>query len=234
MYLSSSFYSHSSRNSSNSSNTTTHWQAYSANSPTCAYPSWPRRSSLNSANEDNGSNLSYGHTSSFITDEELLATSFRPSNHQPNYNSCRSPASLSQCELSTEPQLSPCQVAKDSARNLVRELLELEKLKRSKRRKNSSASKKSRSSSGSSKYMTPIIEWVRYMGDKTTSPNLIMHIRIKFNSARSHAPPPTLAHAITRIKFDVCSRINVTIKVATSLNCKTINIISLIRLINPH
>ncbi|KAI6244488.1 hypothetical protein HI914_07409 [Erysiphe necator] len=156
MYLSSSFYSHSLRNSGSPTHST-HWQAYSTHSPTCAYPSWPRRSSLNSTEENNGS-TSCGHSSSFITDEELIASAYHSTNFQPSINSVRSPASTSHCELSTEPQLSPCQVEKDSARNLVRELLQLEKSKRNKKRHNSNASKKSRSNSGGSKYMTPIIE----------------------------------------------------------------------------
>lgn len=139
----------------------------SSPSPVCAFPSWPRRSSLNCSKDECGP-FSSASSSSFITDEELFSCSSPDySNHLPSFPfstvvSANSPASLGHCDASATSQPPQCQVAHNSARDLVRELIELEKVKRAaKRRKNSaSLTRKSRSScSGTSKYMSPIMEW---------------------------------------------------------------------------
>ncbi|CAD6502509.1 BgTH12-05103 [Blumeria graminis f. sp. triticale] len=131
----------------------------SASSPICAFPSWPRRSSLNS-DDHTMSNYSLP-SNSFITDEEL----FPPDKHSPIYAPPISPMSMSPASITQEETLRRSNAARvhvhdKNARDLVRELVELEKAKRGvlKRRKSSGASKKSRSGSGASKYMSPITE----------------------------------------------------------------------------
>ncbi|RKF71800.1 hypothetical protein GcC1_096009 [Golovinomyces cichoracearum] len=129
-------------------------------SPTCAFPSWPRRSSLSNSSETSDADYQHQQSTSYITDEELFPPTYRTSPCTPSYHfTSHSPASLSRSELSTEPRPPPCQVVQNSARDLVRELVELEKAKRAlKRRKNSTTSKNSRTNSGASKYMSPIME----------------------------------------------------------------------------
>ncbi|TQS36218.1 hypothetical protein Golomagni_03337 [Golovinomyces magnicellulatus] len=119
-------------------------------SPTCAFPSWPRRSSLSNSSESSDADYTHHQSTSYITDEELFPSTHRIPSCPPSYQfTSHSPASLSRSELSTEPRPPPCQVVQNSARDLVRELVELEKAKRAlKRRKNSTTSKKSRTNSG--------------------------------------------------------------------------------------
>lgn len=71
-----------------------------------------------------------------------------------------SPASITQDETLRRSNAARLHAHDKNARDLVRELVESEKVKRggSKRCKSSGASKKSRSGSGASKYMSPITE----------------------------------------------------------------------------
>jgi hypothetical protein len=114
-------------------------------SPSCAYPSWPRRASL--------SNSSHGdeNSSSFIiSDEELFPLVFddgdRDCTPPATPNSSRSPASPSRM----------CDIVVDNG-SLMRELMAQEKTKKERRRRKSTSSKKSRSGS---KHMSPILEVV--------------------------------------------------------------------------
>jgi hypothetical protein len=119
-------------------------------SPSCAYPSWPRRASLssNSSHEDEDSRSS----SFIISDEELFPLVFddadRDCTPPATPNSSRSPASPSRM----------CDIVVDNG-SLMRELMAQEKTKKERRRRKSSSSKKSRSGSGS-KHMSPILEVV--------------------------------------------------------------------------
>ena len=117
-------------------------------SPSCAYPSWPRRESLsNSSHADE-----YSQSSSFIiSDEELFPLVFDERDCSPpsTPNSSRSPASPSRF----------CEIVVDNG-SLMRELMVQEQTKKERRRrKSSSSSKKSRSGSNS-KHMSPILEVV--------------------------------------------------------------------------
>jgi len=117
-------------------------------SPSCAYPSWPRRASLSSSSsrEDEDSRSS----SFIISDEELFPLVFddadRDCTPPATPNSSRSPASPSRM----------CDIVVDNG-SLMRELMAQEKTKKERRRRKSSSSKKSRSGSGS-KHMSPILE----------------------------------------------------------------------------
>jgi hypothetical protein len=119
-------------------------------SPSCAYPSWPRRASLssNSSHEDEDSRSS----SFIISDEELFPLVFddtdRDCTPPTTPNSSRSPASPSRM----------CDIVVDNG-SLMRELMAQEKTKKERRRRKSASSKKSRSGSGS-KHMSPILEVV--------------------------------------------------------------------------
>lgn len=121
----------------------------SSQSPSCAYPSWPRRSSLSN---DNSSDSGHYHNRSFIiSDEELFLGVFDDSElsspaDTPNSNASRSPASLE-----------PAQMIVDHG-TLMREVIAQEKMER-RRRRAKAAAKKSRSGSAtSSKKMSPIQE----------------------------------------------------------------------------
>ncbi|KAH7336350.1 hypothetical protein BKA65DRAFT_32492 [Rhexocercosporidium sp. MPI-PUGE-AT-0058] len=130
-------------------------------SPSCAYPSWPRRSSL-SSNSSSGCEDEAIHSSSYITDEELFPCVFDDAEQDctppatPSLGLSRSPASPSMmCEA---------RIVVNNG-SLMRELVAEEKAKkeRSRRRKSSSSSRKSRSSSAASnksKHMSPIQEVV--------------------------------------------------------------------------
>lgn len=114
-------------------------------SPSCAFPSWPRRASLSMSNHGDE------HSSSFIiSDEELFPLVFddtdRDCTPPATPNSSRSPASPSRM----------CDIVVDNG-SLMRELMAQEKTKKERRRRKSTSSKKSRSSS---KHMSPILEVV--------------------------------------------------------------------------
>ncbi|KAK2627979.1 hypothetical protein QTJ16_002625 [Diplocarpon rosae] len=119
-------------------------------STSCAFPSWPRRSSLSS----NSSCGDEPQSSSFIiSDEELFPCVFDDAEHDctpiatPNIS--RSPASPH--------RMGEARIVVDNG-SLMRELMAQEKAKKERRRRRSSSSKKSRSGSGSSKHMSPILE----------------------------------------------------------------------------
>lgn len=110
--------------------------------PSCAYPSWPRRSSLDS-NEDREA----GHATSYISDDDLVdlyPSVFEEQDCTPIATPSRTPEFQEQVIVDTGA--------------IMRELIAQEKAKKEKRRRRSS-SKKSRSGSGtSSKHMSPIAE----------------------------------------------------------------------------
>lgn len=118
-------------------------------SPSCAYPSWPRRSSLgNSSHEDEPKSTSF-----IISDEELFPCVFDDEQQDitppatPSYS--RSPASPSMmCNMVVE------------TGSFMRRLVAEEKANKQKKRRRSVSGKKSRSSSGASKHMSPIQEAV--------------------------------------------------------------------------
>lgn len=121
-------------------------------SPSCAYPSWPRRSSLssNSTCDDEPQSSSF-----IISDEELFPCVFDEAEQDcsplATPNSSRSPASPNMiCEA---------RIVVDNG-SLMRELVTQEKAKKEQRRRKSSSSKKSRSGSATSKHMSPILEVV--------------------------------------------------------------------------
>jgi hypothetical protein len=115
-------------------------------SPSCAFPSWPRRASLSSISSHGDE-----HSSSFIiSDEELFPLVFDDTDGDctppATPNSSRSPASPSRM----------CDIVVDNG-SLMRELMAQEKTKKERRRRKSTSSKKSRSNS---KHMSPILEVV--------------------------------------------------------------------------
>lgn len=115
-------------------------------SPSCAFPSWPRRSSLssNSSNEDSS-------CSSYISDEELFPCVFDDAEQDitppVTPHTSRSPASPS--------RIHEARIVVDAGA-FMRQLVAEEKAKKERRRRKSS--KKSRSGSGASKHMSPILE----------------------------------------------------------------------------
>ncbi|RDL36500.1 Uncharacterized protein BP5553_05852 [Venustampulla echinocandica] len=123
----------------------------SSQSPSCAYPSWPRRSSLSS---DNSSDSGDYHNRSFIiSDEELFPGVFDDSElcspaDTPNSTASRSPASLE-----------PAQMIVDHG-TLMREVIAQEKAERRRRRARTSGKKSRSGSAASSKKMSPIQEAV--------------------------------------------------------------------------
>jgi hypothetical protein len=116
-------------------------------SPSCAFPSWPRRASL-SSNSSHGDEAS---SSFIISDEELFPLVFddadRDCTPPATPYSSRSPASPSRM----------CDIVVDNG-SLMRELMAQEKTKKERRRRKSTSSKKSRS--GSKTHMSPILEVV--------------------------------------------------------------------------
>ena len=120
-------------------------------SPSCAYPSWPRRSSLssNSSNDDHND-----PPSSFISDDDL---SFPPVFDDTDQD-CTPIASPYAARSPGEPAGAQHQVLVDT-QALMRELVKEEKAKKEKKRRNrgSGGSRKSRSSS-SGEHMSPIQE----------------------------------------------------------------------------
>ncbi|KAF4630672.1 hypothetical protein G7Y89_g7466 [Cudoniella acicularis] len=124
-------------------------------SQSCAYPSWPRRSSLSS---NSSCDEEYHNRSFIISDEELFPGVFDDAESDysplstPSSNTSRSPASPT---IMREPQ-----IVVDHG-TLMRELVAQEKMeKRRRRRSANGSSKKSRSASGGSKRMSPIQEAV--------------------------------------------------------------------------
>ena len=113
-------------------------------SPSCAYPSWPRRSSLSSESSchDEISATSY------ISDEDLFPCVFDDAEQDctppATPNTCRSPAS---CEA---------QIVVDNG-TFMRELIAQDKARKERRRRRSGSSRKSRTGS-STKHMSPILE----------------------------------------------------------------------------
>jgi hypothetical protein len=121
----------------------------------CAFPSWPRRSSLSS---NTSADEEYHNHSFIISDEELFPCVFDDAEQDctppatPSSNSSRSPASP-MCEQ---------QIVVDHG-SLMRDLIAQERAKvekRERKRRRSGGSKNSRSGSGSSKHMSPIQEAV--------------------------------------------------------------------------
>ena len=113
-------------------------------SSSCAFPSWPRRSSL-SSNEDK---------------DELRATSFISNDDLEDLFPCVFDEREQDCTPVVTPSRTPeAQVVVDCG-ELMRDLIAQEKAKKERRarRRSSSSSKKSRSGSGSSKRMSPIQE----------------------------------------------------------------------------
>ncbi len=116
----------------------------------CAYPSWPRRSSLSS---DSGSGYQ-GPVDSYISDDDLVFPSvFDDADYTPlptpHSNCARSPAAL--VAITPEPQ-----VVVDTAA-VMRHLIAEERARRERKHRGSRSSRKSRSSS-SGKPMSPITE----------------------------------------------------------------------------
>jgi hypothetical protein len=125
-------------------------------SPSCAYPSWPRRSSLssNSSSEDQ-----IETPSSFISDDDL--EDLFPSVFDDADQDCTPIATPYATRSPGEGASIQHQTAVDT-HALMRELVKQEKAKREKEKKrrsrtSSSSSRKSRSGS-SEKHMSPILE----------------------------------------------------------------------------
>ncbi|KAG0651594.1 hypothetical protein D0Z07_1812 [Hyphodiscus hymeniophilus] len=119
-----------------------------AQSPSCAYPSWPRRSSLSSSES---SSDDQGPVNSYISDDDLLFPCvFDDAECTPlaTPHLDRSPVSHT--------LMPEAQVVVDTGA-LMRQLIAEEKAKRERRRRGSRSSRKSRSGS-SGKPMSPIKE----------------------------------------------------------------------------
>lgn len=117
-------------------------------SPSCAYPSWPRRSSLDS---NDSSTEDQVPVNSYISDDDLLFPCvFDDAESTPltTPHSIRSPASTA--------MMPEAQVVVDTGA-LMRQLIAEEKAKRERKRRGSRSSRKSRSGS-SGKPMSPIKE----------------------------------------------------------------------------
>ena len=117
-------------------------------SPSCAYPSWPRRSSLSSS--ESGCE-EQAPVSSYISDDDLLFPCvFEDAECTPlaTPQSNRSPTATS--------MMPEAQVVVDTGA-LMRQLIAEEKAKRERKRRGSRSSRKSRSGS-SGKQMSPIQE----------------------------------------------------------------------------
>ena len=116
----------------------------SSQGSSCAYPSWPRRSSLDGA-------VSQETATSFISDDDLFPEVFdeNDSDCTPIASPCRSPPRTTMEELEV--------VSFTAVRNMLAMHKELQpEKKRRKRRSSSSSSRKSRS--GPAKPMSPIQE----------------------------------------------------------------------------
>ncbi|CZT02693.1 hypothetical protein WAI453_002170 [Rhynchosporium graminicola] len=117
----------------------------------CAYPSWPRRSSLSS----NSSGEDEAHSSSFITDEELFPCVFDDAELD-----CTPPTTPSLSRSPASPNMMcEARLVLDKG-SMMRQLVAEEKAKKERRPLKRSSSRKSRSSSASSKRMSPIQEVV--------------------------------------------------------------------------
>jgi hypothetical protein len=120
-------------------------------SPSCAFPSWPRRSSLssNSSSDDN--------PSSFISDDDL---ELFPSVFDDADADCTPIATPYTTRSPGEASDAPHYTVVDTAA-LMRELVREEKAKKEKekkRRSRAASGRKSSRSSSSGKHMSPIIE----------------------------------------------------------------------------
>ncbi len=122
-------------------------------SPSCAYPSWPRRSSLSS---NSSSDEEAPQSSSFIiSDEELFPCVFDDAEQD-----CTPPATPYSTRSPASPyMMCEARIVVDHG-SLLREIVAQEKAKKERRRRKSVSSKKSRSGSGASKHMSPILEVV--------------------------------------------------------------------------
>lgn len=121
-------------------------------SPSCAYPSWPRRSSLssNSCCEDEPQSSSF-----IISDEELFPCVFDETEQD-----CTPPITPSSSRSPASPNMMcEARIVVDNG-SLMRQLVAEEKAKKERRRRKSSSSRKSRSGSATSKHMSPILEVV--------------------------------------------------------------------------
>ncbi|KAF7950528.1 hypothetical protein EAE96_007810 [Botrytis aclada] len=133
-------------------------------SPSCAYPSWPRRSSMNSNDSIDAQTQNYSYTSSAFSDEELSCGLYTSVFEEEDCSPLATPNVRSPSGSMCEPQY----VVVDNAA-LMRELIAQHAAEKAKKRekaaekskkKHGSSSRKSRHSSGahSSKHMTPISE----------------------------------------------------------------------------
>jgi hypothetical protein len=121
-------------------------------SPSCAYPSWPRRSSLDSESSSEDRNST---PSSFISDDDL--EDIFPAVFDDAEQDCTPIASpYGNRSPETSSSMHQAQVVVDTGA-LMRELIAQEKAKKArKRRSRSSSSRKSRNET--SKHMSPILE----------------------------------------------------------------------------
>ncbi|KAI9645093.1 hypothetical protein NHQ30_005827 [Ciborinia camelliae] len=136
-------------------------------SPSCAYPSWPRRSSMNTRTESSLDALASqnSYTSSAFSDEELSCGLYTSVFEEEDCSPLATPNVRSPSGSMCEPQY----VVVDNAA-LMRELIAQHAAEKAKKRekaaveknkkRHGSGSRKSRHSSGatSSKHMTPIAE----------------------------------------------------------------------------
>ncbi|APA15484.1 predicted protein [Sclerotinia sclerotiorum 1980 UF-70] len=134
-------------------------------SPSCAFPSWPRRSSMNSTNSIDAQTQNYSYTSSAFSDEELSCGLYPSVFEEEDCSPLATPNIRSPSGSMCEPQY----VVVDNAA-LMRELIAQHAAEKAKKKekaaaekskkRHGSSSRKSRHSSGanSSKHMTPIAE----------------------------------------------------------------------------
>lgn len=134
-------------------------------SPSCAYPSWPRRSSMNSESSLDALASQNTYTSSAFSDEELSCGLYTSVFEEEDCSPLATPNVRSPSGSMCEPQY----VVVDNAA-LMRELIAQHAAEKAKKKEKAAAekskkrhgnsSRKSRHSSGanSSKHMTPIAE----------------------------------------------------------------------------
>lgn len=115
----------------------------SSQGPSCAYPSWPRRSSLNGALEE--------EPTSYISDNDLFPDVFddNESDCTPIASPCRSPPQVTMREAEI--------ISFTTVRNMLALQKELQPEKKKRKRRSSSSSSR-RSRSGPAKQMSPILE----------------------------------------------------------------------------
>jgi len=113
-------------------------------SPSCAFPSWPRRASLDSNEDREGA-----HATSYISNDDLEDLFFPSVFEEQDSTPLATP--------SRTPDLQEQVIADTGA--MMRALIAQEKARKERRRRKTSSGKKSRSSSGTSqKHMSPIAE----------------------------------------------------------------------------